>query len=170
VIPSQPPALPTEPEPAPDDHAALLRAFLTDRDVPCPSCGYNLRNTPGERCGECGAALVLAVGRRHVPLRWWLLIVIPLWLAAAEGVYEAAWNLNELIQGTLIENLMFDPIYAIKAGVMILCIPAAILATLLRPLFLKMPQPGQIAVSGAVCSVMIPLLVLNLIYNVWWHW
>jgi hypothetical protein len=32
-----------------------------DRDVPCPSCGYNLRNLTGEVCPECGEALALRV-------------------------------------------------------------------------------------------------------------
>lgn len=30
--------------------------------MPCPACGYNLRNTTSQACPECGEALVLAVG------------------------------------------------------------------------------------------------------------
>jgi hypothetical protein len=41
--------------------AELLRAFLTDRDAPCPQCGYNLRDLHGDRCPECGELLVLRV-------------------------------------------------------------------------------------------------------------
>lgn len=40
----------------------LLRAFLTDHDWPCPSCGYNLRNLAGPTCPECGTGLELSVG------------------------------------------------------------------------------------------------------------
>src|SRR5438045_2504229 len=43
------------------DDAALLRQFLSERDVPCPRCGYNLRNLGGNRCPECGDALALRV-------------------------------------------------------------------------------------------------------------
>jgi hypothetical protein len=39
----------------------LLHQFLQGRDVPCPSCAYNLRDLPGERCPECGQVIVLRV-------------------------------------------------------------------------------------------------------------
>lgn len=39
-----------------------LRAFLADRDAPCPNCGYNLRALTAENCPECNAALELRVG------------------------------------------------------------------------------------------------------------
>jgi hypothetical protein len=41
--------------------AALLAAFLADRDLPCPRCGYNLRSLTGGRCPECGDPLQLQV-------------------------------------------------------------------------------------------------------------
>jgi hypothetical protein len=37
----------------------LLRQFLHARDVPCPSCEYNLRDLPADRCPECGQELAL---------------------------------------------------------------------------------------------------------------
>jgi hypothetical protein len=37
----------------------LLRRFLHGRDVPCPSCQYNLRDLTGDRCPECGQAIAL---------------------------------------------------------------------------------------------------------------
>jgi DNA-directed RNA polymerase subunit RPC12/RpoP len=37
----------------------LLHQFLRGRDVACPSCSYNLRDLPGERCPECGQVIVL---------------------------------------------------------------------------------------------------------------
>lgn len=37
----------------------LLRAFLHDRDVACPQCGYNLRDQLSDRCPECGERIVL---------------------------------------------------------------------------------------------------------------
>lgn len=47
---------------APSDEGELLNAFLADRDVPCPRCGYNLRMLVGRRCPECGDELTLRVG------------------------------------------------------------------------------------------------------------
>lgn len=40
----------------------MLQSFLEARDIPCPSCGYNLRGLRGERCPECGEAIELRVG------------------------------------------------------------------------------------------------------------
>lgn len=49
-----------------DADGAALRAFLADRDVPCPGCGYNLRGLTTERCPECAERLALRVAA-HVP-------------------------------------------------------------------------------------------------------
>jgi predicted RNA-binding Zn-ribbon protein involved in translation (DUF1610 family) len=43
------------------DSDGLITLFLTDRDEPCPLCGYNLRNLVGNRCPECGDELLLRV-------------------------------------------------------------------------------------------------------------
>ena len=39
-----------------------LLAFLRDRDIACPSCGYNVRNNTVGRCPECGEELTLQLG------------------------------------------------------------------------------------------------------------
>ena len=39
----------------------FLRNFLAGRDAPCPNCGYNLRDLTGDRCPECGQALILRI-------------------------------------------------------------------------------------------------------------
>ena len=36
------------------DNIDLLRDYLTDRDVNCTSCGYNLRGSECAKCPECG--------------------------------------------------------------------------------------------------------------------
>ena len=40
----------------------FLRAFLAERDVPCPLCGYNLRALTTEKCPECGSEVEVTVG------------------------------------------------------------------------------------------------------------
>lgn len=56
--------------------ADLLRLFVQGRDVPCPACGYNLRNTGSARCPECGAAMQLRVGSPAAPLGPWALALL----------------------------------------------------------------------------------------------
>jgi hypothetical protein len=42
----------------------LLREYLRDRDVPCPSCGYNLRNLMTTVCPECRCHVLRLVFER----------------------------------------------------------------------------------------------------------
>lgn len=59
-----------------------LAAYLADRDVACPGCGYNLRGLKSRECPECGRdiAVDLWAGRARRHLRWAL---------AAVGVFGA---------------------------------------------------------------------------------
>lgn len=60
----------------PDSEAAALTAFLADRDVPCPSCDYNLRGLPSGVCPECNQNLVLRVGLAEPRLAPYLFTLI----------------------------------------------------------------------------------------------
>jgi hypothetical protein len=64
----------------PHDH---LRAFVAGRDVPCPSCNYNLRDLTDSRCPECGQRLELRVGLSEPRLGLWIAGVVG--LAAGAG-------------------------------------------------------------------------------------
>ncbi|MCH8152355.1 MAG: hypothetical protein IH830_08295 [Planctomycetes bacterium] len=55
----------------------LLLAFLRERDVPCPACGYNLRNLTRPQCPECRKELVLAVGLKKPRFGWFLVTITP---------------------------------------------------------------------------------------------
>ena len=65
----------------------LLPAFLASRDVPCPSCSYNLRGVQEPVCPECGHSLELGVsglGRGRGYLLFLLLALA--WVALAGGM------------------------------------------------------------------------------------
>jgi hypothetical protein len=49
------------PAPTSEDDERLL-AHVRGRDVPCPQCGYSLRDLVDPRCPECGERLELRVG------------------------------------------------------------------------------------------------------------
>lgn len=45
--------------------AARIAAYLADRDLPCPTCTYNLRGISSDRCPECGAHLTIEALQSH---------------------------------------------------------------------------------------------------------
>ena len=64
-------------EPQPHLESQLLANFLDQRDVPCPRCGYNLRNITRGRCPECGDELRLALSLREKPaIAWWIDVLV----------------------------------------------------------------------------------------------
>ena len=59
--------------PEPTGHGAeMLRAYLAERDTPCPGCGYNLRGLTGGVCPECALGLRLQVGLAEPRLGSWI--------------------------------------------------------------------------------------------------
>jgi hypothetical protein len=46
----------------PESGSEFLADYLSDRDHPCPGCGYNLRGLPDPVCPECRQELELTIG------------------------------------------------------------------------------------------------------------
>lgn len=74
------------PPPAVTDDAQELLAYVRDRDVKCPLCGYNLRALAIPRCPECGQGLKLAVGLTDVRLKAWIVCTASSCLSAGVGL------------------------------------------------------------------------------------
>ena len=108
------PLVPTEPE--------LLLQFVSERDTPCPVCGYNLRAATSPRCSECGRALLLAVAvdeKVHLP---WTLAVI----ACASTVFFSL-ILAAQLQGGVIFTRWDWAMALISFGMSIAVIPLLLL-------------------------------------------
>lgn len=73
------------PPPTGSVERGLLRSYLANRDVPCPGCRYNLRALRGDRCPECGEAIVLRVHLAEPRLAVFLLGLIPLTMSLGFG-------------------------------------------------------------------------------------
>ena len=80
-------------------HAELLKAYLADRDVPCPGCGYSLKGCVADKCPECGHKPSLAIHhtfwtvRRVVLLRTSLCIfAIAYLLSSADWAYTLSFR------------------------------------------------------------------------------
>ncbi len=59
------------------DSKQLLLDFVRQRDVPCPLCGYNLRDLTLPRCPECRQDLLLTVGVRNLRFVWLVATIAP---------------------------------------------------------------------------------------------
>jgi hypothetical protein len=85
----------------------LLPVFLAERDVACPSCGYNLRGLREARCPECGEAIALRVG-----------LVEPRQAAGIAGLIglAAGAGMNGLLLGyAVIRVVFFRDIFGVDA-------------------------------------------------------
>ena len=69
------------------DESSLLVDFLSQRDVPCPLCGYNLRGLNSMKCPECGRQLRLSVGLAEPFLRGWVMLATGVFASAGVGVF-----------------------------------------------------------------------------------
>ncbi|MFI4882220.1 MAG: hypothetical protein ACIAQU_06505 [Phycisphaerales bacterium JB064] len=63
------------------DTGRFLREFVSGRDVPCPSCSYNLRDLTSAVCPECGEALALRLQAEHPRVSVLVLGLLPLAMA-----------------------------------------------------------------------------------------
>ncbi len=65
----------------------LLREFLSQRDAPCPGCGYNLRGLREPRCPECNQHLRVSVALVEPSLGLWLVAVLGLGAVGAGALF-----------------------------------------------------------------------------------
>lgn len=67
---------PSNPSPFSDPDAEVV-AFVRGRSVPCPRCGYDLRDIQTAKCPECGEPLVLKIGSPRPRFGWLVLAMAP---------------------------------------------------------------------------------------------
>jgi len=81
----------------------FVRDYLKGRTIGCPSCGYNLRDLPGESCPECGLRLQITLNGGQANIGPWMVrvlaIALPLGfvgifaMTALFGAWRSwAWN------------------------------------------------------------------------------
>ena len=84
----------------------LLKAYLAERDVSCPACGYNLRGLASEACPECRQQLMLHVTLQRPVTKSWLTTIIPLWIVGGGGL--AAIAIVLIVAGDQVFPNMFE--------------------------------------------------------------
>ncbi|MBX3315521.1 MAG: hypothetical protein KF902_01510 [Phycisphaeraceae bacterium] len=111
-----------------------LATYLADRDVRCPSCGYNLRNLASSNCPQCGTSLSphlctdAARDRRRSFCT--IMLSIPLGTFATVLLFDLALVLN----GSVFRVSGNQHLWALVAyPATMACVFAALLAALLSP-------------------------------------
>lgn len=130
-----------------DEEASLL-AFLAERDHPCPACGYNLRGLQNPTCPECGSPLHLTVGKRHMPVHWLLLTMIPLAGAGLLGVLFLVVLLVILAEEGRVGHMPPEPMVILAMGLASAVACAVLFAK--RTRFLHMEVDRQKGITAGV--------------------
>jgi hypothetical protein len=131
-------------DPAERERAWLLE-YLRDRDVPCPLCGYNLRQLDSARCPECGREIRLSVNLAEPYLRAWLTTAIALCASAGMGVIVLMISFQEGLP-----PLRLPPSLVISLYSFMLSIPVAIGALWGRRRFMRLGRRSQGLIACAV--------------------
>jgi len=76
--------------------AEYLIQFLRTRDLPCPACGYDLRQLQSVICPECGQHLRLTVGLADYRIGAWVACILGCSFPAALGCIVIAISLMNL--------------------------------------------------------------------------
>ena len=128
--------------------AESLTRFLSDRDEPCPGCGYNLRGLPGDRCPECNQALVLRVGLAEPRMGWFLTAVI----GAAAGLGLNGLLVIYILVVFVVRLRMAGPMYFVWHNVVGAVVHGICVWVLLRtgPRIRRMALSSRIAIAAAM--------------------
>ncbi len=137
-----------------EDEAVLI-AYLQERDVPCPRCGYNLRRLTNCVCPECGIGLSLGVSAREPYLWPWIVAVVAAAGTAAIGLLFGALMLSKGLPGR--SDSEFRVMILVYVAVVWTPIPLIVW----RRGFLKRPRTTQIwiAICVAVAALVLFLLL-----------
>lgn len=132
-----------------------LLAYLHERDVPCPACGYNLRNLTSARCPECGRELRLGVKLRHPRMGAWVTLLIA--LAMSNGV---AFLLGVII---LERRFPSSRMWNIPLYYFVSAIPLTGIALMYRRRFLRIRIHIQwtVAVLTAILSTVMAIVLVS---------
>ena len=123
----------------PSESVDLLFEFLRERDVPCPVCGYNLRNLTRPQCPECRKELVLAVGLRKPRFGWFLVTITPGLFSGIAAPLLLIPLIGEMVLGGGVGSgfMWATDAFGWFSGL------AALVLLRFRHPFLRQPQPRQ---------------------------
>jgi hypothetical protein len=145
----------------------VLQQFLIGRDVSCPRCSYNLRDSIGVHCPECGVPLELHINSAYRRLGWWLFgliaLAVPfgfnlvLALIAGYGAYnmrkarwgwgDSDWKLLYILSGATVVAGIFIFMHSLRRGK-----------------FLRQPRRVQVITTIGTVLIAVALQVVVIVF------
>ena len=141
----------------PSRDARLLTAYLHERHVACPKCGYDLCNCQTGACPECGELVKMQIERvRPAVTNTWVTTVV--FLAMGTGL-----GLPVLLLVVLSGGRVFDAgVFTCSMLVYIVCIPLLFVTIAKREAFTRSPDDHQVAwatITGLVVGISILIML-----------
>jgi hypothetical protein len=145
---------------------ALLRQFLADRDVPCPACGYNIRQLQRNTCPECGRGLKLVLGVVG-PSNCWITALVASLVPAACGLPFQILILIALAYGENFSDIVREPsavLFLFLVFYSLCCWVFSILLLVMRQRFMRLRAQAQNGIASAlvIADVVGVILILAL--------
>ncbi|HEV7299501.1 MAG TPA: hypothetical protein VGN72_09075 [Tepidisphaeraceae bacterium] len=137
--------------PAMLDGEALVQ-YLQTRDVPCPGCGYNLRQLQSVMCPECGQQLKLSVGLVDQRLGWWITCLLGCCIPATFGAFTLIFVAPDVPTRELARipwQILLLWTYLIAM------IPTVFILIVRRRTYQRMPHDRQIVLGAAPWFVLV---------------
>ena len=157
----------------PDESHALARdgadtallEFVSNRDVPCPLCHYNLRGLTIPRCPECGNGVRLTVGLVEVRMGAWICALSAILPAAPFGLLLGYILLkNGLPPVRQLGQLGPGQIWAVALLIYaMLAVPGSALLLALRRKYIRLPGRLQWLLAGVAISIDIAAAITFLV-------
>ena len=118
----------------------MLRLYLENRDVPCPACGYNIKQLQSSTCPECGRELKLSVGLVGLSNLWITALVAAI-VPAACGLPFHLLILIALGHGASLSDATSEPegvIFLMLVFYALCCTVFTILLIVMRQRFMRL--------------------------------
>lgn len=143
----------------------MLQIFLADRDVPCPACGYNIRQLQKDTCPECGRPLRLTIGIVGLS-NIWIATLLGAIVPAACGLPFHILLLFAFSQGLALGDITSDPtgiVFLLLIVYTLCCVPISITLLAARRNFIRLGFKVQRTVASSLIAAAIIAGVIALV-------
>lgn len=137
----------------------MLATYLSDRDVACPNCAYNLRGLADNRCPECDQEVELGVHLTDPAAGALLATMAPLWTLGGGGV---VFNVIVLLVSISYRDLPDVGVFVVPNIALVLgCTGAWLLGRQAGRIWFRSLAPGRRSMALAITwSLLVVLVVL----------